>query len=60
MPTIKFTVPVPLVRQPAFYLTTITITTDPYSLITEPNPDLQLGGFSVTMEELYEMYQVGT
>ena len=60
MPTIKFTIPVPVVRQSAFYLTTISITADPYSLITDPNPDLQLSGFSVTMEELYEMYQVGT
>ena len=60
MPSLKFTIPIPLLRQPAFYLTTITVNAPPSSLISDPNPDLKLAGFSVTLEELSEMYQVGS
>ena len=60
MPSLKFTIPIPLLRQPPFYLTTINVTAPPASLISDPNPDLKLAGFSVTLEELSEMYQVGS
>ena len=48
-----------LKKQTAFYLVTIKIDDDPLKLIKEPNPDLQLNGFSVTLAELTTMYQVG-
>ena len=60
MPSLKFTIPIPLLRQPPFYLTTINVTAPPASLISDPNPDLKLAGFSITLEELSEMYQVGS
>ena len=46
-------------RQVPFYLVTITINKDPAKLIRDPNPDLKLNGFTVTLADLTLMYQVG-
>ena len=59
MPTLKISSPIYTLKQTAFYLTTITINDDPFKLIKEKNPDLKLNGFSVTLEELATMFQVG-
>ena len=45
-------------RQGPFYLVTITINKDPAKLIRDPNPDLKIHGFSVTLADLSLMYQV--
>ena len=59
MPSLKICSPIYTLKQTAFYLTTITINDDPFKLIKEKNPDLKLNGFSVTLEELATMFQVG-
>ena len=47
-------------KKPIYYsLVSITITENPWNQINDPFADLKLNGFSVTLEELDEMYKVG-
>ena len=56
MPTIKHLVPI--IKPIPYYVVSLTIDENPSHIIQESTNDLRLNGFSVTLEELEEMYQV--
>jgi len=57
MPTIKHSIPI--IKPIPYYVVSLTINENPSNIIRESTTDLKLNGFSVTLEELEEMYQVG-
>ena len=55
-PTIKHSIPV--IKPIPYYMISVTLNENPSNLIRQSTTDLKLNGFSVTLEELEEMYQV--
>ena len=56
MPTIKHSIPV--IKPVPYYMISVLINENPSNILRESTTDLKLNGFSVTLEELEEMYQV--